>query len=146
MTSKRKNKQRFSPVSIFVSIFIAFVICSGLGLVAYCRLFLNYRDHQGQILADLLQIPTYDEVFETMNTRYPMDSSTHDSFDPLFSSLSDSVRYFCNYTWTIGSGCPKDQCTDDYRCSIGNDIVFEVSFYQNGEIRSYSTKFWDDNS
>jgi hypothetical protein len=104
------------------------------------------NDYERQRLADLLQIPNYNKIAETMNTRYPMDSSTHDSFDPLFSSLSDSVRYFCNDTWTIGSGCPKDQCTDDYRCSIGNDIVFEVSFYQNGEIRSYSTKFWDDNS
>jgi hypothetical protein len=121
-------------VKAFLVLLVFIFSCLGFLIVDNRR-----NDYEQQRLADLLQIPTYDEIAETIRTWYPLESSTHDSFDSLFSSLSDSVRYFCegNGTWKTGPGCPKNQCSNSYLCEIGELYVLRISFTEDGQVMSY---------
>jgi hypothetical protein len=144
MSEKQKNTQQKITVSIILRCFFGLwglIIFAILGFIG--ALFLQNTFEQ-QRLADLLQVSTYDDIPEMILTQYPIESSTHDDFDALFSSVNGQVSYWCSMGPDSTTECPKNQCSGDYRCEIGGHYVLEIHFTQSGEVTDYHLGEWSD--
>jgi hypothetical protein len=151
MSEKRKNTQQETIVRMIFKglmfgglIFLRGLIFWGLvifAILGFIGVVSQMNAYEQQRLADLLQVSTYDDIPEMILTQYPIESSTHDDFDALFSSLP--ITYNCNFR-QIRSECPKNQCRGNYTCTIGHGYRLEIEFTQRGEVTDYRLGTWGE--